>query len=88
MLIDLYGEECVNLKGMDLIDINVIILFKENLDVWFVEYCIDLNDVFEGFLVVKNLVNYKEVIGYVKFYFFEEMIVLLENVEKVFELWL
>ena len=48
MPIDLYGEERANSKGMDLTDINVITPFKENLDAWFAEHRIDLNDVPEG----------------------------------------
>jgi len=85
MPIDLYGEERANSKGMDLTDINVITPFKENLDAWFAEHRIDLNDVPEGSLAVKNPANHKEVIGHVKLHSSEEMTALLENAEKAFE---
>ena len=87
MPIDLYGEERANSKGMDLTDINVITPFKENLDAWFAEHRIDLNDVPEGSLAVKNPANHKEVIGHVKLHSSEEMTALLENAEKAFESW-
>ena len=87
MPIDLYGEERANSKGMDLTDINVITPFKENLDAWFAEHRIDLNDVPEGSLAVKNPANHKRVIGHVKLHSSEEMTALLENAEKAFESW-
>ena len=58
MPIDLYGEERANSKGMDLTDINVITPFKENLDTWFAEHRIELSDVPEGSLPVKNPANH------------------------------
>ncbi len=87
MPIDLYGEERANSKGMDLTDINVITPFKENLDTWFAEHRIELSDVPEGSLPVKNPANHKEIIGHVKLQSSDEMTALLENAEKAFESW-
>ncbi|MEM7388756.1 MAG: bifunctional proline dehydrogenase/L-glutamate gamma-semialdehyde dehydrogenase PutA, partial [Pseudomonadota bacterium] len=87
MPIDLYGEERANSKGMDLTDINVITPFKENLDTWFDEHRIELSDVPEGSLPVKNPANHKEIIGHVKLQSSDEMTALLENAEKAFESW-
>ena len=87
MPIDLYGDERANSKGMDLTDINVITPFKENLDAWFEEHRIELSDVPEGSLPVKNPANHKEVIGHVKLQTSEDMTSLLENAEKAFESW-
>ncbi|RLA03891.1 MAG: bifunctional proline dehydrogenase/L-glutamate gamma-semialdehyde dehydrogenase PutA, partial [Gammaproteobacteria bacterium] len=85
--INLYGEERDNSKGLDLTDINAITPMKENLNRWFADHQMSLEDVPSDSKAMVNPANHQQCIGYITHQDEEQMLQLLDNGEAAFQSW-
>ncbi|NVK23313.1 MAG: bifunctional proline dehydrogenase/L-glutamate gamma-semialdehyde dehydrogenase PutA [Gammaproteobacteria bacterium] len=85
--IELYGEERLNSKGIDLTDIPQITELKERLDTWFEANSLTGEELQLPFVPVKNPANLEQAVGYHQYATPEQMLVMLDEADNAFAGW-
>ncbi len=84
---DLYGDERVNSKGLDLTHIDDITQLKANMEKWFNDNLISESQIAKGEQGVTNPANLAEIIGTIKPQDEKQMLALVKNADKAFAKW-
>ncbi|NMP31859.1 bifunctional proline dehydrogenase/L-glutamate gamma-semialdehyde dehydrogenase PutA [Thalassotalea sp. M1531] len=83
--IELYGEERLNSKGIDLTDIDQVTVMRDNMDKWF-ETTQAIAAV-DGAEPVTNPANHNEVLGYIEHANEQQMTDIVERAHNAFASW-
>jgi RHH-type proline utilization regulon transcriptional repressor/proline dehydrogenase/delta 1-pyrroline-5-carboxylate dehydrogenase len=81
------GSDRDNSAGLDLTDINQIVLLKDSLDGWFEANLLTESALPKGAVAVKNPANHSEIIGYHQSHDQADMLAMIDRAQQSFTSW-
>ena len=85
--LEMFGQERINSRGLDITDVTQISPLRDSLETWVSENVISEAQVPEQGVAVRNPANHDEIIGYHVFDSSSDMQVKLEKAQQAFTTW-